>query len=83
MAYWVIKGLISGFWRNEKVKKPYFTLNEHSAWPQDVSGPFLEKSDLPKNLTLTLSLLRRLINFGHNFAKSKLELSKLDRDRPT
>ena len=83
MALRVIKGLISGFWQNEKVKKPYFTLNKHSTWSQDASGRFSEKSDLPKNLTLTLSLLRRLINFGQNFAKSKLELSKLDRDRPT
>ena len=69
--------MVSG--RNNRL----FTLNKHSTWSQDVSGRLLEKSDLPKILTLTLSLLRRLINFGHNFAKSKLELSKLDIDRPT
>ena len=48
MSVRVIKELISGFWQNEKVKKPYFILNKHSTWSQDVSGQFLEKSDLQK-----------------------------------
>ena len=46
-------------------------------------GSRKKRASRDPTMFLTLSLLRRLINFARNFAKSKLELSKLDRERPT